>query len=119
MDPPPTFAQKNVRDAFWEEMLTEPLEAVIRMLSRRFTSLREASLGVDPRVLAFGHQRLANHAHVVDYLMDESARVDWDTLCDIAPAPCVWSKHALAEYLRGPAPQLWKIRVMHWFSRAR
>lgn len=119
MVPPPNFVLGNDSDAFWSDMAYESLLAVIEQLGARFKRLRDATPGVNPWVLAYAHRRLAEHALVVGYLLEESERVDWDTICDIVPEGTrAWSKPSVAAYLRGHAPQMWKLRILHWYTRA-
>jgi hypothetical protein len=119
VNPLPQFVHGGDHDAFWEEMMCEPLLDVIQQLRARFVRLQHASSYVNPQVLAFAYQRLSLHALVVGFLLEESERVDWDTICDIMPDGTQrWSKAAVAAYLCGPATQMWKLRILHWYTRA-
>jgi len=119
VNPLPEFALRSTDDAFWEEMMCESLLMVIQSLRARFRRLQNATLGVSPHVLAFAYQKLSYHALVVEYLLDESERVDWDTICDIIPEGTTnWNKASVAAYLRGPATKMWKLRILHWYTRA-
>src|SRR5277367_390319 len=107
--PPPVFTEAGYRDTFWERMLTQPIDAVIHELQREFARLRAASSATNPAVLLFAHDALDAHAKVVRILLIECDRVDWYALCDIAPEPHLWRKSAVMDYLRGDAPQMWKL----------